>query len=471
MKNIWKTAILFLSVAAFLAACETSTTPNEPTPISTRKWTWVSGLDTVNQIPSYGTLGTAAASNVPGARENAVSWIDPSGKLWLFGGYAFGSDGFMGQFNDLWKFDPATSQWTWASGGNTMDQAGIYGTKGTADPANVPGARMGAVSWIDAAGNLWLFGGRGYPEVGDFGSLNDLWKFDQATLEWTWVSGGNSGNQPGTYGTLGTADPANIPGARTGAVSWIDAEGDFWLFGGNGYDSAGSKSWLNDLWKFDQATLEWTWVSGGNTGGQAGTYGTKGTADAANVPGGRYKAVSWIDSSGRLWLFGGNGFDSDASLSDLNDLWKFDPATLAWTWISGSDTGDPYGTYGTLGTAATSNYPGGRYAAVTWIDSSGDLWLFGGYGRDSANSRGWLNDLWRFRPTTAAWAWESGGDNVGQKGAYGTKGTGDLSNVPGARYFSVSWIDAQGKLWLFGGYGSDSAGDGGWLNDLWHATK
>jgi hypothetical protein len=41
--------------------------------------------------------------------------------------------------------------------------------------------------------------------------------------------------------------------------------------------------------------------------------------------------------------------------------------------------------------------PGGK--AVAWTDSSGNFWLFGGDGYDSAAvSDGLLNDLWRYQP-------------------------------------------------------------------------
>ncbi len=39
--------------------------------------------------------------------------------------------------------------------------------------------------------------------------------------------------------------------------------------------------------------------------------------------------------------------------------------------------------------------------------------------------------------------------------------------VPGARYYSISWIDGYGNLWLFGGLGYDASGSLGFLNDLW----
>jgi N-acetylneuraminic acid mutarotase len=468
MKSAWKLGILVFSLLALLSACERSGGGNEPPPASTFEWTWVSGSKTVNQAGTYGTQGTAAPSNVPGAREHAVSWIDSSGKLWLFGGYAYDSAGYPGQLNDLWRYDPTILNWTWVSGSSMANQAGSFGTQGTPAPSNVPGARKGAVSWLDSGGKLWLFGGLGYYEAGNFGSLNDLWNYDPTTLEWTWVSGSDSGDQIGTYGTQGTPDSSNVPGARLGAVSWIDPQGRLWLFGGYGYDSAGTKGWLNDLWNYDPTTLEWTWVSGSNTVNQAGTYGTKGTAAASNVPGGRYTAISWLDPQGKLWLFGGEGLDSAGARGDLNDLWTYDPTTLEWTWLSGSSSRGQAGTYGTLGTASSSNVPGARYTAVPWLDSSGKLWLFGGFGYDSAGAKGWLNDLWKYDPTTLSWTWVSGSSTHGQAGAYGTLGTASSSNVPGGRYFAVSWVDPQGKLWLFGGYGLDSAGHGGWLNDLWH---
>ena len=60
------------------------------------------------------------------------------------------------------------------------------------------------------------------------------------------------------------------------------------------------------------------------------------------------------------------------------------------------------GVYGTLGTPAAGNIPGGRDGAATWTDSSGNLWLFGGFGFDANGTMGYLNDLWEFNPSTNA---------------------------------------------------------------------
>ena len=45
------------------------------------------------------------------------------------------------------------------SGSDSRHQENVYGTKGVAAPANVPGGRWGGQTWTDDSGNLWLFGG------------------------------------------------------------------------------------------------------------------------------------------------------------------------------------------------------------------------------------------------------------------------------------------------------------------------
>jgi N-acetylneuraminic acid mutarotase len=458
MRWLTRLTAVLLSVVLVLiiSGCGGSSSPHitQPPPhLST--WTWVSGANTSGQIGVYGTQGTASSSNVPGARALPVSWIDAGGNLWLFGGLALNSQNAHYDLNDLWKFDG--NNWTWVSGANVVSQPGVYGTQGTASPSNVPGARSDSVSWIDRSGNLWLFGGSGIDSAGTQGDLSDLWKFDGNN--WTWVSGANVVDQPGVYGTQGTASPSNVPGARWDSVSWIDRNGNLWLFGGNGIDSAGTAGDLNDLWKFDGSN--WTWISGANVVNQQGVYGTQGIASSSNVPGAREGSASLADASGNLWLFGGGGV-----AGFLNDLWKFDGRN--WVWISGASTNNQAGAYGTRGTASPSNVPGGRRNHASWIDGSGNFWFFGGSGLDSLGATNRLNDLWKFDGSN--WTWVGGANTIRQVGTYGTRGTASASNVPGARAFAISWIDSRGNLWLFGGNGIDSAGTQGDLNDLWRYT-
>ncbi len=359
----------------------------EPT---TGIWTWMSGDNTINQTGRYGTKGIGDAANKPGARNSAISWIDSSGNLWLFGGYGPSGSG-TDYFNDLWKYEPSTGIWTWISGGSPS-----YGTKGIGNVNNMPGARRDSISWIDSSGNLWLFGGVGITSIG-VGCFNDLWKYEPSIGIWTWMSGDNSGNQTGVYGTKGTGNIANKPGSRSGSISWIDSSGNLWLFGGSGYAGAGMGS-LNDLWKYEPSIGIWTWMSGANSPDTAtGVYGTKGIANVTNVPGGRTNSISWIDSSGNFWLFGGMvpavivGYPA---YGNMNDLWRYEPSTGLWTWISGDNTVNQYGVYGTKGTGDIANKCGNRSGGVSWIDSSGNFWLFGGMGMPT----NYFNDLWKFRP-------------------------------------------------------------------------
>ncbi|AEV96900.1 hypothetical protein A4D02_18970 [Niastella koreensis] len=355
-----------------------------------------------------------------------------------------------------------TVTWTWVSGDNTSNVAGVYGTKGTPAATNKPGNRDSHSGWKDASGNFWIFGGW------DISSklYNDLWMYNTSTGNWTWVSGDNSTNNQGVYGTKGTAAATNKPGSRYGQVEWTDASGHFWIFGGYGYDGAGNKGYLNDLWMYNPATGNWTWVSGDNTRNNAGVYGTKGTAAAANKPGGREYPAGWIDGSGNFWVFGGYGDDSGGSVGDENDLWKYNPTTNQWTWVSGDNTRNNAGVYGTKGTPAGTNKPGGRDSQSGWIDASGNFWIFGGW--DASNNL--YNDLWKYSPTTSQWTWVSGDNTQNNSGVYGTKGTGATTNKPGSRYGQNVLVDASGNFWFFGGNGEDGSGAAGALNDLWEYT-
>jgi N-acetylneuraminic acid mutarotase len=364
--------------------------------------------------------------------------------------------------------------WVFQGGKNTSAAAGVYGTQGTAAAGNLPGGRSGAVTWTDDAGNLWLFGGLGYDSTDTQGYLNDLWRYSPASGSWTWVSGSNVNGATGVYGAEGVGSTSNTPGARQGAVSWTDASGNFWLFGGYQTLTGNEAGGYNDLWEYVPTSGQWTWVSGSSTVNAAGVYGTLGVAAASNVPPARAGASSWLDAAGDLWLFGGSTFTQTSSASlGLADLWKYSPTTKLWTWVAGTQTLNAPGVYGSLGTPAPTNEPGARDSASSWVDASGALWLFGGLGFDSTAANGTpnnLNDLWKFDPalgTQGEWTWVSGSDLAGAKGVYGTLGAAAAGNVPGARDGAASWIDLAGNLWLFGGSGYDSLGNGGALNDVW----
>ncbi|MGD0912099.1 MAG: chitobiase/beta-hexosaminidase C-terminal domain-containing protein, partial [Terracidiphilus sp.] len=322
------------------------------------EWAWMGGAETVGASDSvagfYGAQQSFTAGSYPGSRNNAATWTDASGNLWLFGGYGEDALDQHGDLNDLWEYSPTLNAWAWMSGGSTMQAGGIgnlgvYGQKGTAASGNTPGGRDTSVGWADGSGNLWLFGGNGFLSTANGsetnGFLNDLWKYDTTLKEWAWIGGSDtfangcakiSGpvcGQPGVYGTEGTPSTANLPGARASATVWTDSDGNAWLFGGEGFDSTGAAvAFLNDLWKFLPGTGQWAWTGGYATAGangHPGVYGTLGTASATNLPGGRETAVGWADLKGNLWLFGGDGMASNTAIGYLNDLWQYALATPA----------------------------------------------------------------------------------------------------------------------------------------------
>ncbi len=333
-----------------------------------------------------------------------------------------------------------SSQWTWF-GRNTG--YGIYGTQGVPSAQNYPGYRSNSANWKDNSGNLWLFGGRGYASSGNQVYLNDLWKYNVSTSQWTWIRGIKTDEDAiPNYGTKGVASSTNTPGGRHGATTWIDGSGDLWLFGGEGLTS-NSLGGLNDLWKYNTSTNQWTWVSGDATNNNASVIGTIGVPSVNNKPGSRVNAKGWKDGTGKLWSYTTHG----------GEMWKYDPSTSEWTCLQ----------FGFL-----TNSPNYRDGSANWEDLNGNFFLFGGNGRSSNGSQGYLNDLWKYEPSLNQWTFVGGSSSVNFTGQYGTQGTGSATNWPGSRQNSVGFIDQTGKFWLWGGNGyASSIQSSGSLNDLW----
>jgi len=382
----------------------------------------------VNQVPP-------ANLNTPGGRDFASAWTDKTGRKWLFGGFGFPypspvAKQIQGYLNDLWVFDEGAGGWVPA---NVKTILPPLATQWIVDPTQleaeniasdvVPGSRWGGSSWTDTTGNLWMFGGQGFstvPGVIHSVLLNDIWKC--------------------------------TPGAS------VDANG------------AGS------------ASCPWVRVGGSTSGNTAGSYGTQGVA--GGFPGGRWAAATTTDTSGNVWMFGGQGVDSSGTTGLLGDLWEFNSSANQWTWVgpSNSNTANHNGSYGTLGTGSGTTAPGSRQAAVMWADSTGNIWLFGGFGLDSGGTGGpagaILNDLWEFNVTTKQWTWISGSNTANQTGTYGTQAvdntsTGAATSVPGSRWGAVGWPDSNDNLWFFGGwgYGTSTTAATGFLNDIWEYQK
>jgi hypothetical protein len=174
----------------------------------------------------------------------------------------------------------------------------------------------------------------------------------------------------------------------------------------------------------------------------------------------------------------------------------------AWTGLFGGSFCGQLSVNGTLGVPAPGNMPGGRAPAAQWIDSNGNLWLFGGMGLDHAGELigglgvvdtvgsfiGPINDLWYYNPSTNLWTWMGGNTSTsgcifdglegvhcgGQPGNYGTLQTPAGGNLPGTRSSAVSWTDKSGNLWLFSGWGQGNSFFSNVetypMNDVWESA-
>jgi len=355
------------------------------------QWTWVGGSELPHEGGGYGQQGVADSLARPGARWGAAAWTAPDGALWLFGGH--NSEGAL---HDLWRFDPGAGRWAWMKGTAAADQPGLYGEVGQSTEGNLPGGRREACAWTAADGSLWLFGGGGRGEGEEWRRLSDLWRYAPDENAWTWIAGGTTGDEPGSYGSLGIPDPVNAPGGRRAAAYWSAQDGAFWMFGGEGVDAAGRSGLLSDLWRFDPATSRWTWMGGADASDEHGSYGILGVPAPSNSPGGRMHAVSWTASDGALWLLGGDGYGvAPSGRGWLNDLWRYDTEDGAWTWMRGGSLPDEPGVCLVAGEEDPGNTPGGRRRAVSWTGPNGALWMLGGEGIDCGGYGTMLGDLWK----------------------------------------------------------------------------
>jgi hypothetical protein len=246
---------------------------------------WVSGDDCSVMTRSQGFYppkGVTSDQGLPSARSFFAYWTSNwDGNLYLYGGFL--SDGIGGStpIADVWRFSRNTRQWTllWLSEQPTPRNV-VYGTRLVPSSLTNPGGRAGASFAADNTMGVFVHSGSNWLTV-----WSDLFRFDVATGQWTYVAGTSSTNVYPNYTTIGVSKPAAStvgPGSRYTGVMWYYA-GQLFLFGG-----LSSKGLMNDLFCYSIANDAWTFLHGSTEGAGAAAAQAnvimKGTATAASLP-------------------------------------------------------------------------------------------------------------------------------------------------------------------------------------------
>ena len=324
-------------------------------------------IDTVGAVPALLTSGGPSTYVSPdwlkmqpntspsGRYGDAVAYDEAHHQVIAFGG----TDG-SNFFNDTWVWNGST--WTQLS------------------PSASPSARAYAqMAYDEVTGTIILFGGYATATP----ALNDTWSWNGTT--WTQLT------------------PATVPTGRSdGAMAYDVQTGKLVLFGGGTVSPAGVSSTLNDTWTYDGSN----WAQVSITNPPAARSGVRAAYDAANndvvIFGGIAHGAT--TSSSDTWLFNGTTWTQASPTSspsprseyflaydgglpgvvlfggyadgtgDMNDTWKWDPTSNAWSLATGIAA------------------PAGRDSGGMAFDqTTGQLVQFGGY--DGFNRYG---DTWTY---------------------------------------------------------------------------
>ena len=154
---------------------------------------------------------------------------------------------------------------------------------------------------------------------------------------------------------------------------------------------------------------------------------------------------------GNFWVgLGHNGGYS------ATDVWRFNPYSLEWTWMSGSPNAAVCTPIGTECDTSYTNQPGGRFENRTTWKISDELIMT--YAGKSCNNN-YYNDLWAYLPLSSTWVKL---DEWPLPGHYGTIGVSSALDYPKHRIGAAGFKDKDNALWVYSGRTLWTDG-----NDLW----
>eukprot|EP01135_Chromosphaera_perkinsii_P011125 Nk52_evm34s2340 gene=Nk52_evmTU34s2340 len=423
---------------------------------------------------SQTSLHPTTYPNDLGARAEAMFWVEDGQKLHVYGGTGKSTSGPTELLDDHWGYsvpyhcDPGCKYGYCANAGTGCNcYTGFHtvdcGTIDVTQSVSCDTAKGAALASPDLCVCTDLFYGASCSTP--------------VTASWKWIGGSllkvapgtsNSIVVPGAFTNLlsspitGT-EGAGIFGARAfhsiakeSASTTFDA---FYVFGGQNKNG----DLYNDLWLLDFQSG----FTQRSAGGPA-SFGTEGTYSSSNKISVRHSACVWY-YGGFVFVFGGNGKDSTASVGHLGDLWAFKESTGEWALLKGPTTKDTSASF-----TGGSVHPGGVEGAFCWLDrpnsSELNLWVYGGKSINGNNA-----NLFRYKLSGTGdmvdgnWIFAKGPmANGDYKGHSVTDGEAAKENSPPSRALGLSFTDSQNRFWLFGGWGTMLDGTmNTFNNDVW----
>ena len=405
---------------------------------SQNQWAFLKGHlnSTIDYNSHYSIFGEYNPLNFPSSREHCGSGIFNK-KILIYGG-----DG-SGAGSDIWSYDINAKAWAIIS---NRGQYEVFTDKFNESTVAHPGDRTRMASVMDKDGYFWFFGGE-TKDLGFHTGWSDMWKFNPTTKNWTWMGGNTSHSSSGSYNVPGTPD---WPRARYRVRGWFDKDGNYWIYGGVYYDGINPPFPLNDMWKYNVATKNWTCETGDcntlhwpNTPG--GVYpATIGESSVSYKPRARCDYGYWQDLEGNFWFFGGNNGDAHSIGCTLADTWKYNPTTKVWTYMAQE-------------TNPSVDSPGPQIEPLCWLGNDGLPWMR----LVNRSIYKFKDGKWQNLHFETDYAWEPPIIVNNQ-----TYNFNDI-NQPGSHFTTFNHIKTDSLVFLFNGFGRDLGSQPSYTGALW----
>lgn len=224
----------------------------------------------------------------------------------------------------------------------------------------------------------------------------------------------------------------------------MDSKETLWIMLGDlFYVTQGTYYRLYNVWNYDPKADKYRYVWGNNDTARVPpeTYGPRNPGDLrvpaeTNHPGPILFGGATIDNNDNIWFMTGDVF--------TGEWWMFNTTSMLFTRVTGT-AGDDEPNMGTPGQPGEDVQPGYSTGACVVTDSQGDVWLLAGQGYS-----GYVDAVWHFN--TSSWLWTFIAGSIQEQV--------DRQN---STYYGGTWmpgcfIDANDRIWLFGGYNSDDYG-------------